>query len=83
MLKFESLQITYQTVIATNGKVSFAAFVYEEGGVGKIRSFDQDNLVGFDAGDQVKSAISHSLNSPGLQILRDNVTVFRIDGNSC
>lgn len=61
--------------MATDGRASFAAFIYEEGGAVAIQDYREDKVVGFDGGDQIRSA------SLSLQNLAD-VNVLRIDGNA-
>ena len=61
------------------GRASFAAFIYEEGGADKIQMYMEDKVIGFDAGDQIRGVVVHSLEFSGLDDLSD-MNVFRIDG---
>ena len=67
-------------MVTTDGRASFAAFIYEEGGGAVIQSLEEDKVVGFDGGDQIRSTTVHSLGFSSLQNLSD-VNIFRIDGN--
>ena len=73
-----TLQQTFQIVLATDGKVSFAVFLYQDlertlditaGGTG---------VVGFDAGDQRRSIAI--LNAQGMEIDLKQTDIFRLDG---
>ena len=65
--------------MSTDGRASFAAFIYEEGGADKIQTYMEDKVVGFDAGDKIRAALVHSLEFSSLGNLSD-MNVFRIDG---
>ena len=70
------MQVTCQVILTSDGQVSFAAFIYDEGSVNNIHNISADKLVGFDAGDEIRSATYHT---PGLSNLQV-VNYFRIDG---
>ena len=57
--------------LSTDGKVSFAAFVYED--PGEVMGLANLALVGFDAGDTLRSGV---VPREDLQV----VNIFRIDG---
>ena len=65
--------------MSSDGNVSFATFVYGDDGVEAINDLLDVKLIGFDAGDTVKSA---TVLSPSLSSLRtlEPVNTFRIDG---
>lgn len=67
---FFFIQVTFQTVISTDGVRSFAAFIYSNDSI----EFMRNNRVpvGFDAGDQEKAA--------NLSFSESGVYVYRIDG---
>ena len=68
----------HQAVLSSDGKTTFAAFVYDNATISAAQSFQGNILAGFDAGDQIRSATIHR---PGFTSLQ-NVNVFRIDGKS-
>ena len=70
------MQVTCQVVLTSDGRVSFAAFIYDEDSIDNIHNIWANKLVGFDAGDEIRSATYHS---PGLSNLQ-TVNYFRIDG---
>ena len=67
------VQITYQVVISTNSRASFVAYIYGEDGVDAVKNLQEVKLIGFDAGDTVRSA------TVSMEILQP-VNIFRIDG---
>lgn len=63
---FSLLQFTFQAVLSTDGRVSFATFIY--GGVGNVFG-----SVGFNAGDRTRFS---NIDSESLM----EVNTYRIDG---
>ena len=66
--------------MSSDGKVSFAAFIYGDDGVNTINNLNV-KLIGFDAGDTVRSATVLSPGFSSLQTLQP-VNIFRIDGEA-
>ena len=68
-------------MVVTDGRASFAIFIYQEGGMDIIDSFRDNLMIGFDGGDQIRGATVHS---PGFSSLQDleEVNIFRIDGKT-
>ena len=65
-------------MVSTDGRASFAAFAYDANGMAVIQSLQEDYLIGFDGGDQIRSA---TVKRPGFSALNlRNVNIFRIDG---
>ena len=63
--------------MATDGRTSFSAFIYQD--PERVMNIVQDlsmHAIGFDAGDQRRSAVL-------LSTALGNVNVFRIDGVLC
>ena len=67
--------------MSSDGKASFAAFIYGDDGVDTINNLLYVKLIGFDAGDTVKSATVLSPGFSSLQTLQP-VNIFRIDGKA-
>ena len=66
--------------MSSDGKASFATLVYGDDGVEVINNLLDVKLIGFDAGDTIKSA---TVLSPGFSSLKlKPVNIFRIDGNN-
>ena len=66
--------------MSSDGRISFATLIYSDDGADAINNFS-DVLIGFDAGDTIRSA---TVLSPGFssQHTLQPVNTFRIDGNS-
>ena len=74
------IQITYQAIISSDGRASFATFVYDEEGINEISANSLSvKVVGFDAGDRVESATVLSPGFSSVPIL-EHLNTFRIDG---
>ena len=71
-------QTTFQAVVTTDGRSSFVALVYTNDGV-EIEGLRTTKLVGFDAGDGIRSATVLSQGFSGIENLT-SVNVFRVDG---
>ncbi len=69
------IQITYQTVLSTDGNASFAMFVYDD--PGNVVSIGSNWQVGFDAGDEIRGVIVQNGEIEGDL---EEVNIFRIDG---
>ena len=66
------LQQTFQLILATDGRTSFAIFLYSDPeGVKNIIN-SGNGAIGFDAGDEKRSV--------RIPIIVNNTNVFRIDG---
>lgn len=65
--------------MSSDGIASFATFVYGNDGLETLNNLIDDKIVGFDAGDGIRSA---TVLSPGLSSLQElqSVNIFRIDG---
>ena len=69
-------QITYQTVLSTDGSASFAAFIYDDPTA--VAAIPGNIQVGFDAGDRIRSSV---IFGRGLNVsILEDVNIFRIDG---
>ena len=66
-----TLQLTFQAVLATDGMVSFAVFIYAD--TDELVSIEDMSTIGFNAGDRTRLA-NFMPDSLGT------VNVFRIDG---
>ena len=75
------MQPTFQTVLSTDGSVSFAAIIYEDpDGVNGIK---YDHQVGFNAGDRTRGINIAGENDIEAVYIREDVqgvNIFRIDG---
>lgn len=69
-------QITFQTVVATDGLLSFATSIYDATAESAVR--DVDNSVGFDAGEGRQISATNIADDP----YRSSFVSHRIDGNS-
>ena len=67
--------------MSSNERASFATFVYGAEGVDKINNLLHVKLIGFDAGDTIRSATVLSPRFSSLQTLQP-VNTFRIDGKN-
>ena len=65
---FFSLQYTFQVILLTDGRTSFAVFIYSS------LMISVYHMIGFYAEDRISSIQSDSL---------DTVNIFRIDGIVC
>lgn len=67
--------------MSTDGRVSFVAFVYDSESITAIEDLQDTKLVGFDAGDGIRSA---TILSPGFSSFEslNTLNVFRIDGTA-
>ena len=66
------MQVTFQAVLATDGRTSFAIFNFDSD-LDSIVRIDSDSIsTGFDAGDKMANLIPNRLDT--------EVEVFRIDG---
>ena len=73
-------QLTFQVVLATDGRASFSFFNYQDP-ERVLLSFTQsldEHAIGFDAGDQRRSATLRNGQSSNFAL--ENVNVFRVDG---
>ena len=76
---YPNLQVTFQTVLSSDGDASFAAFTYNDlTFLDVVRDSDNNSLlIGFDAGDGIRAA-----ELDGQRSTFDQVNVFRIDGKN-
>ena len=65
-------------MLATDGKVSFAAFIYDDPNILMNITSSVNALVGFDAGDQSRS--STIMSNRQRNYILESTNVFRIDG---
>lgn len=79
MLSFD--QITHQVVLSTDRRASFAAFIYDNASVGQVNSLATGKLIGFDAGDGIRSATVQSSSFSSLPSV-SSLNIFRVDGNT-
>lgn len=75
------MQVLHQAVLTSDGKATFAAFIYDNETISIAKAFEGDILAGFDAGDQVRSLTTHSPGFSSLQNLEE-INIFRIDGKA-
>jgi hypothetical protein len=73
------IQIIFQAILSTDGRASFVALVYESEGLSAIQRLNGIKLVGFDAGDGIRSASVLSLGFSSIETLT-RLNIFRIDG---
>ena len=66
-------------MLATDGEVSFAAFLYDDPNKLLNITSSVNGLVGFDAGDRSRS--STIMNNRQRNYILETTNVFRIDGN--
>ena len=77
------LQVTFQTVLSSDGNASFAAFLYNDlCAIAKIHALYKNSLlIGFDAGDEVRAV---EFVGPGSALDHlEEMNIFRIDGKNC
>ena len=65
-------------MLATDGEVSFAAFLYDDPNILTNITSSVNALVGFDAGDQSRS--STIMSNKQRNYILEFINVFRIDG---
>ena len=65
-------------MLATDGEVSFATFLYDDPNILMNITSSVNALVGFDAADQSRSSII--LSSKQRNYILESTNVFRIDG---
>ena len=65
-------------MLATDGEVSFAAFLYDKPNILMNVTSSVNALVGFDAGDQSRS--STIISNRQRNYLLESTNIFRIDG---
>ncbi len=73
------IQITFQAVVSTDGRTSFAALIYNEPNL--VFSLNDTQILGFDSGGHVLYADMGEILSLNDQTL-DATNIFRIDGIS-
>ena len=71
----------FQVVLATDGKASFAAFIYEDPQF--LSSIPGDFQIGFDAGDIVRGLVLLGTAAEYSNNSLQHVNIYRIDGKSC
>ena len=77
-MNYNYVQITFQAILATDGNVSFALFVYEN--LTELNSMSFPRLIGIDSGDlshKIYYLYNDELFHPEP---KDNSVFFRIDG---
>lgn len=67
--------MTFQTVLSTDGNISFAAFIYDDPQA--VVNIFNDREIGFNAGDSVRANVALKV---GQSANLEAVNIFRIDG---
>ena len=76
LCSFLLLQVTFQVVLSTDGRASFATLIYED----PINVMSGRYQVGFDSGDRRRGV--NLLGADSISWNTQRVNIFRIDGKS-